>query len=120
MNIDNAREARETGEAREALKQKLLEQQAILQTATDDAESIRRPHCRDAGEIAEERERAVIIDNTLQQAQQSIRLIEIALSKIAENEYGFCDHCGDDISPQRLNIAPEAALCLNCQKKSDT
>lgn len=108
MNFDNAKETRE------ALKQKLLEQQSILQTATGDAESIRRPHCRDAGEIAEERERAVIIDNTLQQAQQSISLIEIALSKIAENEYGFCDRCGDDISPQRLNIAPEAALCLNC------
>ena len=120
MSIDNAKEAREIGEVRETLKQKLLEQQAILQTATDDAESIRRPHCRDAGEIAEVRERAVIIDNTLQQAQQNIRLIEIALSKIAENEYGLCDRCGDNISSQRLNIAPEAELCLNCQEKADT
>ena len=111
MDIDNTREA---------LKRKLLEQQAILQTASDDAESIRRPHCRDAGEIAEERELAVIIDNTLQQAQQSIRLIEIALNKITENEYGFCDRCGDEISPQRLKIAPEVALCLKCQEKVDS
>ncbi len=102
--------------ASEALKQKLLEQQTILQTATDDAESIRRPHCRDAGEIAEERGRAVIIDNTLQQTQQNITLIKIALDKISENNYGLCDRCGDDISPQRLTIAPEAALCLNCQE----
>lgn len=114
MAINNAKEAGE------ALEQKLLDLQAILKTATDDAESIRRPHCRDAGEIAEERERAVIIDNTLQQTQQNIRLIEIALNKIAENEYGFCDRCGDNISSQRLDIAPEAALCLNCQEKADT
>ena len=114
MDIDNAREARVV------LKQKLLEQKAILQTATEDAESIKRPHCRDAGEIAEERERAVIIDNTLQQTQQSIRLIEIALGKISENEYGLCDNCGDDISPQRLCIVPEAAFCLNCQTKADS
>ncbi len=111
MDIDNVREV---------LNQKLLEQLAILQTATADAESIRHPHCRDAGEIAEERERAVIIDNTLRKAQQIIHLIEIALNKMTENEYGFCDCCGGDISPQRLNIAPEAALCLNCQEKADT
>ena len=105
--------------AKTALKQKLLEQQTILQTATDDAESIRRPHCRDAGEIAEERERAVIIDSTLQQTQQNIRLIEVALDKIADNDYGFCDHCGDDISPQRLTTVPESALCLDCQERTD-
>ena len=113
MNIDNVREARVV------LEKKLLEQKAILQTATEDAETIKRPHCRDAGEIAEERERAVVIDNTLQQTQHSIRLIEIALNKIAENEYGFCDRCGDDISPQRLSIAPEAAYCLMCQERAD-
>lgn len=114
MDIDKARKASVL------LKQKLQQQKAILQTATEDAESIKRPHCRDAGEIAEERERAVVIDNTLQQTQQSIRLIEIALGKISENEYGLCNRCGDDISPQRLSIVPEAALCLSCQEKADT
>ena len=104
---------------KKALKQKLIEQLAILKSATDDAESIRRPHCRDLWEIAEETERAVIIENTLQQTQQNIKHIENALVKIDNNEYGFCEHCGDDISPKRLNIAPEVAFCQSCQEEMD-
>ena len=101
----------------ETLKQKLNEQQTVLKTATEDAELIRRPHCRDEGEIAEERDRAVIIDNTLQHAQQSIIDIEKALAKIADNDYGFCERCGDEITAKRLSIVPEAVFCLCCKEK---
>lgn len=101
------------------LKIKLLEQQAILKSAIGDAESIRRPHCRDLWEIAEETECAVIVDNTLQQTQRNIELIETALTKINKDDYGFCEQCGDDISPSRLDIVPEAAFCQSCQSKID-
>ena len=101
------------------LAKKLIEQQAILKSATDDAESIRRPHCRDLWEIAEETERAVIVDNTLQQTQQNIKHIEIGLLKIEKGSYGFCEECGDDISLKRLSIVPEAAFCQSCQSKND-
>jgi len=104
---------------KKALKQKLIEQHAILKTATDDAESIRRPHCRDSGEIAEERERAVIIDNTLQQTQNNIKQIENALVRINKNEYGVCERCSDDISAERLAILPEVAFCQSCQEEVD-
>ena len=101
------------------LAKKLIDQQAILKSATDDAESIRRPYCRDLWEIAEETERAVIVDNTLQQTQQNIKKIENALSKIEKSDYGFCEECGDDISPERLSIVPEAAFCQSCQSIKD-
>ncbi|MGK0273519.1 MAG: DnaK suppressor protein [Cocleimonas sp.] len=101
------------------LAKKLIEQQAVLKSASDDAESIRRPHCRDLWEIAEETERAVIVDNTLQQTQQNIKHIEIGLSKIEKGDYGFCEECGDDISSKRLSILPEAAFCQSCQSKND-
>ncbi len=110
MNINNIKKA---------LKQKRLEQQTILKSATDDAESIRRPHCRDLWEIAEETERAVIIDNTLQQAQKNMKHIESALVKIDKNKYSFCERCGDNISTKRLSIAPEVAFCQKCQETTD-
>ena len=59
------------------LHDKLAEQQAILKSAIEDAETIRRPHCRDLWEIAEETERAVIIDNTLHLEQH----LSFSLSK---------------------------------------
>ncbi len=108
-----------TSKFKNELAKKLIEQQAILKSASDDAESIRRPHCRDLWEIAEETERAVIVDNTLQQTQQNIKHIEIGLSKIEKGDYGFCEECGDDISPKRLSILPEAAFCQSCQSKND-
>ncbi len=104
---------------KQALEQKLIEQHAILKSATDDAESIRRPHCRDLWEIAEETERAVVIDKTLQQTQQNIKHIENALVKIDKNEYGYCERCGDDISSKRLNIVSEVANCQSCQEEID-
>lgn len=100
---------------KKALETRLAEQQAILKTARDDAELIRRPHCRDGGEIAEERERAVVIDNTLQQTQLNIINIVRALEKIKIDEYGFCERCGDQISEKRLEILPAAQYCLVCQ-----
>ena len=109
----------DTNKIKKALNLKLIEQHAILKSATDDAESIRRPHCRDLWEIAEETERAVIIDNTLQNAQQNIKSIENALHRIDKSEYGFCQRCGDDISPDRLSIAPEVVFCQSCQEKID-
>ena len=100
---------------KKALEAHLAEQQAILKTAREDAELIRRPHCRDGGEIAEECERAVVIDNTLQQTQLNISKIVKALEKIKSDEFGYCDRCSDEISEKRLETLPAAEYCLDCQ-----
>ena len=108
----------QNGDHKSVLEQKLHQQQDILKSATDDAETIRRPHCRDLWEIAEERERAVIIDNTLQQTQQNIEKIKKALVKLEKNDFGICERCGDGISKDRLDVVPEAEFCQSCQEKS--
>ena len=41
--------------------------------------------------------------------------IEHALQMIALGEYGFCEHCGEQIPPERLEVLPEATQCTNCQ-----
>ncbi|MEH6455323.1 MAG: hypothetical protein V7749_03315 [Cocleimonas sp.] len=102
------------------LQLKLKQQQEILKTTEAEANAIRLPHCRDGGEIAEERERSVIIDNTLQLSQQNVRHIEVALAKIEKGKYGFCNRCVDVISSKRLTIAPESEFCLKCQEEIDT
>lgn len=101
---------------KQLLEKRLKQQQIILKTSQKDAEAIRQPHCRDRGEIAEERERAVIIDNTLQQTQHNIDEIKKALNKIKIKKFGLCEHCNNNISTQRLTVYPEAALCIHCQE----
>jgi DnaK suppressor protein len=46
--------------------------------------------------------------------QQRLRLIEAALRRIDEGEYGYCVTCGDDIPGKRLAFDPAAARCVDC------
>ena len=46
--------------------------------------------------------------------QQEVRLLQIALSRIADGSYGICQKCGDPISEARLNAVPYAQVCRNC------
>lgn len=42
--------------------------------------------------------------------------IESALRRIDKNEYGYCLSCGDTMDKKRLDLFPEATLCIDCQK----
>ncbi len=45
------------------------------------------------------------------------RLIQVrqALKRIERDEYGDCLHCFKAISVERLQLAPETPLCIECQ-----
>ena len=46
--------------------------------------------------------------------QQRLRLIDAALKRIDEGEYGYCVSCGDDIPEKRLKFDPAALKCVDC------
>ena len=48
--------------------------------------------------------------------QQRLRLIEAALRRIDEGEYGYCVACGDDIVPGRLVSDPASPRCVACAR----
>lgn len=52
--------------------------------------------------------------------QQRLRAVEHALTLMAEGEYGWCERCGEEIDPRRLQVRPESALCLACQGLSES
>lgn len=41
--------------------------------------------------------------------------IEAALRSIEKGTYGICDKCGKPIEIERLEIKPDATLCVSCQ-----
>ena len=41
--------------------------------------------------------------------------IERALEKLDNGTYGLCDFCGHPIPPDRLEIMPQATLCVICK-----
>jgi len=44
-----------------------------------------------------------------------LRLIEAALGRIADDSFGRCVECGDQIQDQRLQALPWTQFCLPCQ-----
>ena len=45
--------------------------------------------------------------------------IDNALSRLDAGTYGVCADCGNRIPPRRLEVAPFATLCIQCQAKAD-
>lgn len=46
---------------------------------------------------------------------KQLTLIDEALLRIEDGEYGLCQNCEKDINPKRLAAIPWARYCLDCQ-----
>ncbi|SLN12655.1 TraR/DksA family transcriptional regulator [Oceanibacterium hippocampi] len=40
--------------------------------------------------------------------------IEAALARMGEDEYGYCQRCGEEIAAARLRLDPATPLCVDC------
>ena len=46
--------------------------------------------------------------------QRELVMIEAALTRIGDGEYGYCVECGEEIAEKRLRLNPAVALCIAC------
>lgn len=74
-------------------------------TATDDE------HDPEGPTLAFERSQASAI---LGQSQQHLKEIDAAVQRIDDGRYGLCTQCGNGIALGRLQVRPQAALCISC------
>lgn len=51
--------------------------------------------------------------------QLSLKKIEIALEKINQDEYGYCETCEEEILPKRLEFNPYFSNCISCAEKKE-
>lgn len=51
--------------------------------------------------------------------QNALNLIDRALRKIKEGNYGFCETCSKPIPQKRLQAVPYAILCIKCQQSEE-
>ena len=97
------------------LRNKLLDRQVELQGRL---ENIKRDAARKASadwsEQAQERENDEVLDALGNEAAYELRMIQKALERMEEGEYGACLACGEDIALERLNNMPFAKYCVRC------
>jgi DnaK suppressor protein len=48
--------------------------------------------------------------------RKHLLLVEEALNRIDRGEYGYCQQCGEDVAPKRLEVQPWARHCVRCQE----
>lgn len=71
---------------------------------------------KDWSEMATEREGDEVLESLGVGGQQEIRMIEAALARIDEGEYGACTKCGAEISEARLDLVPFTPFCAACAR----
>jgi DnaK suppressor protein len=49
--------------------------------------------------------------------RQLLAMVETALQRIREGEFGACVNCGNEINAKRLEAVPWTRYCIECQEK---
>lgn len=66
---------------------------------------------KDWEEMATEREGDEVLEDLGTAAQTELRMIEAALARMDEGEYGYCVTCGEQIAEERLDLIPATPFC---------
>jgi len=53
-------------------------------------------------------------EETHRRREAEIKRIDAALQRIADDEYGWCTSCGEEIALKRLENDPATPLCIDC------
>jgi RNA polymerase-binding transcription factor DksA len=62
--------------------------------------------------LSVERDRLLLVAS---EAQARVAEIDAALGRVDAGTYGLCEACGKAIPEARLEVVPEATLCVSCK-----
>ena len=80
------------------------------------AEDLAEPLNPDSSEQAVEMEDDASLEGQGALIAKEIASVKRALARIEDGNYGECVRCGENIAPARLEVRPEAALCIDCAR----
>jgi DnaK suppressor protein len=74
-------------------------------------------HPADTADFTRQRE---LQQTTQQLLEREAAQVEAALHARQTGMYGVCANCGQAIPSERLEARPEATLCVDCQRRTET
>jgi RNA polymerase-binding transcription factor DksA len=60
--------------------------------------------------------RCRLLNSLAETYKNEITEIDEALARVRTGQYGLCKGCHEPIPPKRLELAPQAAFCADCQE----
>ena len=100
---------------REILLARRKELLSDLEHIEDDLDE---PAAKDWEDRATERQGDEVLEALGEQDLHELRQIEAALTRVEEGEYGYCVTCGNEISPERLEVLPATPFCKTCAART--
>ena len=99
------------------LKQIKVETQERIEQSRVTIESLDSPaDPADAASVEEERHWLV---NAIERDQRLLPQLEMALGRIADDSFGWCDDSGEPIGLKRLLISPTTKYCIEAQERHE-
>ena len=73
-------------------------------------------------DVAEKPEELIVYGGTGKAARnhEALERIISTLKRLENDDYGYCQECGDEIAPARLAVDPTVLLCIRCAEASET
>lgn len=105
----------------EAFRDRLLaERQSLTEASVQTAED-RAPVTLDQQSVGRLSRMDAMQQQAMASAQEArrktrIRMIDAALARMAEGEFGFCITCGEAIATKRLEIDAASPQCIGCAR----
>jgi len=113
----------------ERLRERLLEERQRLQEEIDAMSYLHSDglsttteyehygnHMADIGTETFEHEKDLALEMNLRRQRQAT---EDALRRFEQGSYGICSNCGQPIPLERLEVLPQANLCIRCKRQQE-
>lgn len=99
------------------IKEKLLaERELLIEKLKDNDLSIDDSETPDPVDLAVRNYSKNVMLAVSENESKQLTLIDEALRRIEEDEFGICMNCENEITSKRLEAIPWARYCLNCQE----
>ena len=99
------------------IKEKLLaERDALIEKLKSNDLSVDDAETPDPVDLAVRNYSKNVMLAVSENESKQLALIDEALVRIDDDEYGLCQNCEKEINPKRLAAIPWARYCLDCQE----
>jgi DnaK suppressor protein len=99
------------------VKQRLLDERSLLiEKLKDNDLSVDDSETPDPVDLAVRNYSKNVMLAVSENESRQLALIDEALLRVEDDEYGLCQNCEQEINPKRLAAIPWARYCLNCQE----
>jgi DnaK suppressor protein len=99
------------------IKEKLIaEREMLIEKLKDNDLSVDDSETPDPVDLAVRNYSKNVMLAVSENESRQLMLVDEALLRIEDDEYGVCQNCETEINPKRLAAIPWARYCLDCQE----